>query len=142
MTTVCAAAPPVSPRTIAGTHQILNDPPVPARAGLYGIIPSCQIIVLIGPRGAPAIRPVALREDFAEGSLDRLKAAAKVLLPTIDRLCGSFETGVPWDREIGDGIFEGPLRPRPREAAARGAPPPGPPGTVVFCLILASRLRL
>ena len=56
--------------------------------------------------GAENIVVVALRDDFVEHALDRLKSAAKALIPMTGAFYGFMESPVPWDQEIGDGVYE------------------------------------
>ena len=56
--------------------------------------------------GAENSVTVALRTDFVEDALERLKSAAKSMIPMLDAFYGTIESPVPWDQDIGDGIFE------------------------------------
>jgi hypothetical protein len=49
---------------------------------------------------------VALRDDFVEHALERVKSAAKALIPTTGAFYGFMESPVPWDQDIGDGVYE------------------------------------
>jgi len=49
---------------------------------------------------------LGLRIDFVDHALDRLKEFGKSLLPKIDCVYGFLESPVPWDQNVGDGVYE------------------------------------